>query len=67
MKKHLSLILALTLLLTLLAGCGSSGSTASYDSGMVEYAMSDEVAMAPAEGTALKNDTADMNRINCKF
>ena len=59
MKKHLSLILALTLLLTLLAGCGSSGSTASYDSGMVEYAMSDEVAMAPAEGTALKNDTAD--------
>ena len=59
MKKHLSLILALTLLLTLLAGCGSSGSTASYDSGMVEYAMSDEVAMAPAEGAALKNDTAD--------
>ena len=59
MKKHLSLILALTLLFTLLAGCGSSGSTASYDSGMVEYAMSDEVAMAPAEGAALKNDTAD--------
>ena len=59
MKKHLSLILALTLLLTLLAGCGSSGSTASYDSGMVEYAMSDEVAMAPAEGAALKTDTAD--------
>ena len=59
MKKYLSLILALTLLLTLLAGCGSSGSTASYDSGMVEYAMSDEVAMAPAEGAALKNDTAD--------
>ena len=59
MKKHLSLILVLTLLLTLLAGCGSSGSTASYDSGMVEYAMSDEVAMAPAEGAALKNDTAD--------
>ena len=59
MKKHLSLILALTLLLTLLAGCGSFGSTASYDSGMVEYAMSDEVAMAPAEGAALKNDTAD--------
>lgn len=59
MKKHLSLILALTLLLTLLAGCGSSGSTASYDSGMVEYAMSDEVAMAPAEGAALKNGTAD--------
>ena len=59
MKKHLSLILALALLLTLLAGCGGSGSTASYDSGMVEYAMSDEAAMAPAEGAALKNDTAD--------
>lgn len=59
MKKHLSLILALTLLLTLLASCGSSGSTASYDGGMVEYAMSDEVAMAPAEGAALKNDAAD--------
>ena len=59
MKKHLSLILALALLLTLLAGCGGSGSTASYDSGMVEYAMSDEAAMAPAEGAAKKNDTAD--------
>ena len=59
MQKHLSLILALTLLLTLLAGCGSSGSTASYDSGMVEYAMSDEAAVAPAEGAAMKNSAAD--------
>ena len=57
MKKYLSLILALALLLTLLAGCGSSGNTASYDNGMVD--MSDEVAMAPAEGAALKNEASD--------
>lgn len=60
MKKYLSPILSLALLLTLLAGCGSAASsTASYDRGMVEYAMSDEVAMAPAEGAALKNTAAD--------
>ena len=57
MKKYLSLILALALLLTLLVGCGSSGNTASYDNGMVD--MSDEVAMAPAEGAALKNEAPD--------
>ena len=60
MKKYLSLLLSLALLAALLTGCGSAGkSAASYDSGMVEYAVSDEAAMAPAEGAALKNDTAD--------
>lgn len=61
MKKYLSLILSLALLLTLLAGCGSAASsTASYDRGVAEYAvMADEAAMAPAEGAALKNAAAD--------
>ena len=61
MKKYLSLILSLLLAAALLTGCGSAAkSAASYDSGMVEYAaMSDEVAMAPAEGAALKNGAAD--------
>ena len=61
MKKYLSLLLSLALLAALLTGCGSAGRTsASYDSGMVEYAaMADEVAMAPAEGAALKNSAAD--------
>lgn len=60
MKKHLSLLLSLALLAALLTGCGSAGkSAASYDSGMVEYAMSDEAAMAPAEGAAMKNTAAD--------
>ena len=59
MKKYLSLLLSLALLAALLTGCGSAGkSAASYDSGMVEYAVSDEAAMAPAEGAAMKN-TAD--------
>ena len=61
MKKYLSLLLSLALLAALLTGCGSAGRTsASYDSGMVEYAaMADEVAMAPAEGAALKNSATD--------
>ena len=61
MKKYLSLILTLALLLTLLAGCGGSANraAASYDN-----AMSQEVAMAPAaaeaaEGEAMKNASAD--------
>lgn len=60
MKKYLSLLLSLALLAALLTGCGSAGkSTVSYDSGMVEYAVSDEAAMAPAEGAAMKNSAAD--------
>ena len=60
MKKYLSLLLSLALLAALLTGCGSAGKSAvSYDSGMVEYAVSDEAAMAPAEGAALKNAAAD--------
>ena len=60
MKKYLSLLLSLALLAALLTGCGSAGkSAASYDSGMVEYAVSDEAAMAPAEGAAMKNSAAD--------
>ena len=60
MKKYLSLLLSLALLAVLLTGCGSAGkSAASYDSGMVEYAVSDEAAMAPADGAAMKNTAAD--------
>ena len=60
MKKYLSLLLSLALLAALLTGCGSAASsTASYDRGVVEYAVSDEAAMAPAEGAALKNAAAD--------
>ena len=60
MKKYLSLLLSLALLAALLTGCGSAGKSAvSYDSGMVEYAASDEAAMAPAEGAAIKNSAAD--------
>ena len=60
MKKYLSLLLSLALLAVLLTGCGSAGkSAASYDSAMVEYAVSDEAAMAPAEGAAMKNSAAD--------
>ena len=60
MKKYLSLLLSLALLAALLTGCGSVGKSAvSYDSGMVEYAVSDEAAMAPAEGAAMKNSAAD--------
>ena len=61
MKKYLSLLLSLALLAALLTGCGSAGRTsASYDSGMVEYAaMADEAAAAPAEGAVLKNSAAD--------
>ena len=60
MKKYLSLLLSLALLAVLLTGCGSAGKSAvSYDSGMVEYAVSDEAAMAPAEGAAMKNSAAD--------
>ena len=60
MKKYLSLLLSLALLAALLTGCGSAGKSAvSYDSGMVEYAVSDEAAMAPAEGAAMKNTAAD--------
>ena len=60
MKKYLSLLLSLALLAVLLTGCGSAGkSAASYDSGMVEYAVSDEAAMAPAEGAAMKNSATD--------
>ena len=60
MKKYLFLLLSLALLAALLTGCGSAGkSAASYDSGMVEYAVSDEAAMAPAEGAAMKNTAAD--------
>ena len=60
MKKYLSLLLSLALLAALLTGCGSAGkSAASYDSGRVEYAVSDEAAMAPAEGAAMKNTAAD--------
>ncbi len=60
MKKYLSLLLSLALLAVPLTGCGSAGkSAASYDSGMVEYAVSDEAAMAPAEGSAMKNTAAD--------
>lgn len=60
MKKYLSLLLSLALLAVPLTGCGSAGkSAASYDSGMVEYAVSDEAAMAPAEGAAMKNSAAD--------
>ena len=64
MKKYLSLIVSLVLLVALLTGCGGSAaqSAASYDSGMVEYAaMADEVAMAPAEGAVLKSATAETN------
>lgn len=60
MKKYLSLLLSLALLAVLLTGCGSAGKSAvSYDSSMVEYAVSDEAAMAPAEGAAMKNSAAD--------
>ena len=60
MKKYLSLFLSFVLLAALFTGCGSANqSAASYDSGMVEYAMSDEAAMAPAEGAAMKNTAAD--------
>lgn len=60
MKKYLSLLLSLALLAVLLTGCGSAGKSASsYDSGMVEYAVSDEAAMAPAEGAAMKNSATD--------
>ena len=60
MKKYLSLLLSLALLAVLLTGCGSAGKSAvSYDSGMVEYAVSDEAAVAPAEGAAMKNTAAD--------
>ena len=60
MKKYLSLLLSLALLAALLTGCGSAGKSAvSYDSGMVEYAVSDEAAVAPAEGAAMKNTAAD--------
>ena len=62
MKKYFAIILSIALLAALLAGCGSSESrsAASYDSGMVEYAvMADEAPMAPAEGAAMKNTAAD--------
>ena len=61
MKKQFAILLSIALLAALLAGCGSSESrsAASYDSGMVEYAVSDEAAMAPAEGAAMKNTAAD--------
>lgn len=60
MKKYLSLLLSLALLAVLLTGCGSAGKSAvSYDSGMVEYAVSDEAAVAPAEGAAMKNSATD--------
>lgn len=60
MKKYLSLILTLTLLLTLLAGCGGSAnrSAASYD-----YAVMEEAAMAPAAADAasgaMKNEASE--------